>query len=91
MTARLNRLAPLLLICAGTAQAEGYDILACAPTEKEAVTPTDTLKCEWKNGLFEATLAQLYGEGWRLLEAAFYDDTREVLYLERAIAVAAAP
>lgn len=73
----------LLLLTAGSAGAAGVDILACGTKEKAAVTPTDSLNCEWKNGVFVATLAQLYVEGWRLVEVAFFDGTREVLYLER--------
>lgn len=83
-------LLPLLLMT-GAAQAGGLDILACATKEKEAVTPTDPLNCEWKNGLLDATLAQLYVEGWRLVEVAFFDGTREVLYLERPVAAPPAP
>ena len=73
----------LLLATAGTAHAGGVDILACATKEKAAITPTDSVNCEWKNGLFDATLAQLYMEGWRIAEVAFFDGTREVIYLER--------
>lgn len=78
-----------LLLLAGPASATGLDILACATKEKLAVTPTDPLHCEWKNGLFDATLAQLYVDGWRLAEVAFFEGSREVLYLERPVAVAA--
>ena len=66
-----------------------FDILACGSSEKQAVSPTDKLRCEWKNGLFEATLAQLYSEGWRMAEAVFFDQVRPVLYLERPVAAAA--
>lgn len=82
-------LLPLLLMT-GAAHSKDVDILACATKEKEAVTPTDPLNCEWKNGLLDATLAQLYVEGWRLIEVAFFDGTREVLYLERPVAAAPA-
>lgn len=75
---------PLLLL-SGPVAANSLDILACATKEKEAVTPTDPLNCEWKNGLLDATLAQLYMDGWRLVEVAFFDGTREVLYLERPV------
>lgn len=68
----------------------GLDILACSTKLKEAVTPTDTLQCEWKNGVLTATLAQLYGDGWRLIEVAFFEGNREVLYLERPEPAAAA-
>lgn len=88
---RHTRLLLPLLLFAGTAQATPLDILACATKEKQAVTPTDSLNCEWKNGLFDATLAQLYVEGWRLIEVAFFDGTREVLYLERPVVVAVTP
>ncbi len=81
----------LLLLTAASATAGGVDILACGTKEKSAVTPTDQLNCEWKNGLFDATLAQLYLEGWRIAEVAFFDGTREVIYLERAEAAAPPP
>lgn len=74
----------LVLAASGDVSAQSYDILACSVGEKAAVTPTDKLDCEWKNGLFVSTLAQLYGEHWRLVETAFFDGTRQVLYLERA-------
>lgn len=60
------------------------DILACSIAEKAAVTPTDPLNCQWKNGLLDTTLAQLYVDGWRLIEVGFFDGNREVLYLERS-------
>jgi len=83
--------AAALLLLAGPVHAAGdLDILACGSSEKQAVSPTDKLNCEWKNGLFEATLAQLYGDGWRVAEAAFFDSVRPVLYLERPV-VAAVP
>lgn len=80
-------LTALALTTAAPAHA-GFDILACSTKEKEAVTPTDTLHCEWKNGALETTLVQLYADGWRLIEVAFFEGTREVLYLERATASA---
>lgn len=74
----------LLLLASSTGvHAAGVDILACATKEKAAITPTDPINCEWKNGLFDATLAQLYLDGWRMVEVAFFDGTREVIYLER--------
>jgi hypothetical protein len=75
----------LFLATAGSAHAAGgVDILACGTKEKAAITPTDPIHCEWKNGLFDATLAQLYMDGWRMVQVAFFDGTREVIYLERA-------
>lgn len=68
------------------ASASGFDILACSSTEKIALTPTDPLNCEWQNGPIDATLAQLYMDGWRLIEAEFYNGNQPVVYLERAIA-----
>lgn len=82
-------LALALLATAAPAMA-GFDILACSTKEKTAVTPTDPLNCEWKNGLMDATLAQLYTQGWRLIDAEFFNGDREVLYLERPEATAAA-
>ncbi len=83
--------AALLMLLSGPAGAAGgLDILACGSSEKQAVSPTDKLNCEWKNGLFDATLAQLYSDGWRVAEAVFFDSVRPVLYLERPV-VAAAP
>jgi len=82
----------LFLATAGTAHAAGgVDILACATKEKAAITPTDPINCEWKNGLFDATLAQLYMDGWRMVEVAFFDGTREVIYLERPEVAKTAP
>jgi hypothetical protein len=78
----------LLLLCAPPAPAGSLDILACGSPEKQAVSPTDKLSCEWKNGLFEATLAQLYDQGWRIADAVFFDQVRPVLYLERPVEVA---
>jgi hypothetical protein len=81
-----------LFLMAGSAAAAGeLDILACGSSEKQAVSPTDKLSCEWKNGLFEATLAQLYSEGWRMAEAVFFDQVRPVLYLERPVAAGSTP
>ncbi len=80
----------LLLASAVPASAAGVDILACGTKEKAAITPTDQVNCEWKNGLFDATLAQLYLDGWRLAHVAFFDGTREVMYLERPEMVAKA-
>lgn len=80
----------LTLVTAAPVQA-GLDILACSTKNKEAVTPTDPLRCEWKNGFLDATLAQLYVDGWRLIEVAFFEGTREVLYLERPEIVAGTP
>lgn len=81
-----------ILICAlssPASQAAGFDILACSTREKLAVTPTDKLNCEWKNGVMDATLAQLYHENWRLIIAEFFNGDREVLYLERPEATTA--
>lgn len=62
----------------------GWEILACATMEKIAVTPGDPLECEaGDQQRFKATLAGLYTEGWRLIEVAFFENSREVLYLER--------
>lgn len=80
------------LICAlsiPASHAAGFDILACSTKEKLAVTPTDKLNCEWKNGVMDATLAQLYNDGWRLIDAEFFNGDREVLYLERPEAATA--
>ena len=77
----------LMLMLSGPAMGAGeLDILACGSSEKQAVSPTDKLNCEWKNGFFEATLAQLYSQGWRMTEAVFFDQVRPVVYLERPIA-----
>jgi len=86
-------LAFLLLSGTGAVRAEALDILACGTPERQAVTPTDKLDCEWKNGNFKATLAQLYHESWRMVDTEFFDATRQVIYLERpeAAAPAAAP
>jgi hypothetical protein len=92
MTMQHARLAATLLAlsCAPLAAAAGeLDILACGSGEKQAVSPTDPLKCEWKNGLFEATLAQLYSQGWRMADAVFFDHVRPVLYLERPVGAVA--
>lgn len=82
----------LALACATVAspvRAE-VDILGCSIKENQAVAPTDALNCQWKNGLLDATLVQLYGDGWRLIDTAFYDGDRQVLYLERHRKAAAA-
>jgi hypothetical protein len=84
----LYSIAMWLLMSGSVAAADRLDILACGSSEKLAVSPTDKLSCEWKNGLFEATLAQLYSEGWRLADAVFFDQVRPVLYLERPVSVA---
>ncbi len=65
-----------LFATAGVANAGGVDILACGTKEKSAITPTDPINCEWKNGLLDATLAQLYMDGWRIVQVAFFDGTR---------------
>lgn len=78
-------LAAMLTLSGPALGAGELDILACGSSEKQAVSPTDTLKCEWKNGLFEATLAQLYSQGWRIADAVFFDHVRPVLYLERPV------
>ncbi|MGQ0699796.1 MAG: hypothetical protein ACT4PZ_16330 [Panacagrimonas sp.] len=90
---KINRtlsLLALVLFTASTPAFAGMDILACSTPEKAAITPTDPLNCQWKNGLLDATLAQLYVDGWRLVEVGFFNGDREVLYLERPIAAAAA-
>jgi hypothetical protein len=81
----------MCLLPGSAVAAEELDILACGSTEKQAVSPTDKLNCEWKNGLFDATLAQLYSQGWRMADATFFDHVRPVLYLERPVVAAAAP
>lgn len=84
--------AAALLPLSGPIHAAGsLDILACGSAEKQAVSPTDKLNCEWKNGVFEATLAQLYGDGWRVAQAVFFDSVRPILYLERPVMAAAPP
>ena len=78
----------LLLGCAlaltSAVASAGMDILACGTKEKEAVTPSDPLNCQWKHGPLDTTLAQLYEQGWRLIDAEFFNGDRPVLYLERA-------
>lgn len=84
---KIRHACALLILLSGPAAASGeLDILACGSSEKQAVSPTDKLSCEWKNGLFEATLAQLYSQGWRMADAVFFDQVRPVLYLERPVA-----
>lgn len=79
----------LSLATLAPAQAAGVDILACATQQKAAITPTDPINCEWKHGPFDATLVQLYADGWRIAQVAFFDGTREVIYLERSEMTAA--
>lgn len=74
-----------LLLVPVVAAAQPLDILGCIPKENEALSPTDSLDCQWKNGVLSATLAQLYVEGWRMAATAFYDDTKQVIYLERPV------
>lgn len=82
LTLALCSLAPL------AAHAADVDILACAAKEKEAISPTDVLNCQWKNGVFDATLTQIYSDGWRIIETAFFDGNRQVIYLEKPTAPA---
>jgi hypothetical protein len=63
--------------------ATGFDILGCTTREREALTPTDPLDCQWREGAFESSLTQLYHQGWRLLDAEYFDDDQPVFYLER--------
>ena len=82
----------LLALAAGSANAQaGMDILACGTKEREAVTPSDPLNCQWKLGPLDTTLAQLYEQNWRLIEAEFFNGDRAVLYLERETTQNAAP
>lgn len=88
MTIRIlgrSLLSAALLLMPLVAAAQPLDILGCVPKEDEAVSPTDSLNCQWKNGELSATLAQLYIEGWRMAVTAFYDDTKQVIYLERPV------
>lgn len=88
MTIRIlgrSLLSASLLLMPVVAAAQPLDILGCIPKESEAVSPTDSLDCQWKNGELSATLAQLYIEGWRMTATAFYDDTKQVIYLERPV------
>lgn len=81
-------LAAMLMLSGPVSAAGELDILACGSSDKQAVSPTDKLNCEWKNGLFEATLAQLYSQGWRMTETVFFDHVRPVVYLERSASAA---
>ncbi|MGQ0621212.1 MAG: hypothetical protein ACT4QA_15035 [Panacagrimonas sp.] len=81
---------PTMMLALGVASplavhSADVDILACAPKDKDAVTPTDLLSCQWKNGGFDATLAQVYSDGWRLIDTAFFEGDRQVIYLERTV------
>lgn len=64
-------------------QAEAIEILGCATEEKTAVSPSDKLQCEGREGNLAATLLELYSEGWRLIDTEFFERDRQVLYLER--------
>lgn len=68
---------------AAPASGAGFDILGCATREREAVTPNDPLDCQWKEGAFGTSLVQLYRQGWRLIDAEYFDDDHPVFYLER--------
>lgn len=78
-------LALVLLASSATAHA-GVEILACGTKEKEAVTPIDPLNCHGKSGSLDSSLAELYEQNWRLIEAEFFNGDRAVLYLERETA-----
>lgn len=82
---RFLPLACLACGLAGPVHAD-VDILGCATREREAVTPTDPLDCQWKEGAFGSSLVQLYAQGWRLIDAEYFDDDQPVFYLERSIA-----
>lgn len=81
----LSLLISALGVASPPAWSADADILACAAREKEAIAPTDILNCQWKNGIFDATLVQIYSEGWRIVETAFFDGTRQVIYLEKPV------
>lgn len=76
----------LALTTAGFTAHAGVDILACGTKEKEAVTPADPLNCHSKDGTLDSTLAELYEQNWRLIDAEFFNGDRAVLYLERETA-----
>jgi hypothetical protein len=59
-------------------------LLGCAAKEKEAVGPNDKLLCEAADTTkSETTLGSLYASGWHLIESAFYNGNRQVLYFEK--------
>lgn len=68
-----------------------FDILGCATRAREAITPSDPLDCHGKEGAFESTLVDLYGQGWRLIDAEYFAGDEPVFYLERAIPAVAVP
>lgn len=79
----LCAVAPLPAARAADAATAPPQILACVPKEKQAVAPGDGLQCQQATQRFDATLVELYGQGWRLIEVAFFNGDRQVLYLEK--------
>tara|TARA_R110000787_G_scaffold97889_9_gene201715 strand:+ start:1694 stop:2023 length:330 start_codon:yes stop_codon:yes gene_type:complete len=66
--------------------AAATEILGCASDDRFAVTPSDKLRCEGRNGELSSTLLDLYAAGWRLIDTEFYDKDRQVFYLENEAA-----
>lgn len=90
MTLHRSFLLALALAASSATAHAGMEILACGTKEKEAVTPSDPLNCHGKQGTLDTDLAQLYEQGWRLIDTEFFNGDRAVLYLERATTPAAA-